>query len=302
MLNVGVAFTKDDTIGIGLCHAFIEGIIKSGDNPVSIRHPTDLLGANFDCIVQVCDYTKHNGKDLRWYIRDYCQTWCVPRLVMDTGFITSLNERENKFALTDSRYVAVGEDGIKRDANYYNENSPPDRWEKLNIELKPWRKNGDHILVLGQHEKGVSVQDVDIVKWMTDTIFSLNKLTSRPVKLRLHPNQTILPQGNYTISNPKKNTTIVEDLENCWCVVAYTTNGAVDAILNGIPVVCCSPKNITYNISGTLIYSVAKPYLSIGREQWCYNLAYAQWNVAEIREGLPWQHFRKNLWKEKCQQ
>ena len=100
-------------------------------------------------------------------------------------------------------------------------------------------------------------------------------------------------------------------LENCWCVVSYTTNGAVDAILNGIPVICLSDQNITYNIADRCLSNIDNPIipsddndvitsdnrLLLSRKQWCYNLAYAQWSVKEIKEGLPWKHFKKNLWR-----
>ena len=48
-------------------------------------------------------------------------------------------------------------------ADFKNTNSKPDRFEKLNIPIKPWRKSGDHILIVGQNLHDASLFGIDFV-------------------------------------------------------------------------------------------------------------------------------------------
>ncbi len=284
-LTVGVCYTKSDPVGIGAADAFIEGITNSGDQVFKIRSVESLSSIVYDVMVQVCDYTHYLGHDFRYYIKKHCNKYNIPRIIIDTGFV-----KNNRMSMSLDRYMEIGIGGIKNAAEYYNKDSGSDRWDKLEITLKPWRKQGSHILILGQHEKGVSVQDIDVVKWMTDTIYFLtNKMKIKyPIVLRPHPNQIVFPDGNYIKT---ENTTIEEDLGNAWCTVAKTTNGAIDSILRGIPVITDDKMNMVYDIAGHNLVEVLNP-LMFDRKQWCYNLAYAQWHITEMKKGLPWQHLR----------
>lgn len=297
--QIGICYTKQDAVGIGACNAFIKGVIESGDIPIPIRSIEEFMQYSIcircDAFVQVCDYTKHLGKDLRFRIKKYCKNNDIPRIVIDTGFL-----KNNRTSMSLDRYMEVGIGGIKNHAIYFNEDSPSDRWDKLDIELEPWRDKGEHILVLGQFEKGVSVQDIDVVEWMGDTIKQLQSITDREVRLRSHPNQTMIPPGTYSLSSNRLiSTPIEEDLEDCWCVVALTTNGAVNAIVEGIPVITNNTMNMAYNVSGHKLEEVENPP-TFDRAQWAYDLAYAQWHIDEIKEGLAWRHFRKNLFENDC--
>ena len=86
---------------------------------------------------------------------------------------------------------------------------------------------------------------------------------------------------------------IAMDLENCWATVAFTSGGAVDSLLAGIPVITPSPLNFTFPISSHSIEDIENPKME-DRQQLFNDLAYSQWTVTEMAHGLPYKHLLAN--------
>lgn len=64
-------------------------------------------------------------------------------------------------------YYRVGVNGfLQDDADFNNAGSPPDRWELLSralgLRLKPYRRVGRHVLIVGQNPGDVSLRGADI--------------------------------------------------------------------------------------------------------------------------------------------
>lgn len=288
MATVGVCYTKNSPNAIAACDAFYEGVQAVGDYAVKILTPKGLHAVkSCDATVQVCDYNHHCGKDFRYYLNRYAQASNTRRIIIDTGFVKNKRSDENDL----ERYMQVGYDGIKRKAKCYAKGSSQDRWQALEFPVKEWRETGEHILIIGQHEIGISTQHLDIIGWWEDVISYLSMATDRPIKFRPHPNQTQFPKGKYEITH---DTTIEQDLENCWCAVARTTNGAVDAIINGIPVITPDQTCMAYDVSSHFLTEFIEP-VTPDRTNWLAELAYSQWTINEMAEGLPWKHLRRFL-------
>jgi hypothetical protein len=285
-MQVGICYTKDSANGIAACDAFYKGVQAVGDSAIQILNPKGLHAIkNCDVTVQVCDYNKHSGKDFRYYLNQYTKASNTRRIIIDTGFVRNKRSDDNDL----DRYMQVGYDGIKRKANCYAKGSSQDRWTALEFPLKEWRKDGEHILILGQHEIGISTQHMDIIGWWEDTISYISRVTDRKIKFRPHPNQTKFPKGNYQLT---EGTTIEEDLENCWCAVARTTNGSVDAIINGIPVITPDTACMAFGVSSHFLTEILEPRTP-DRTRWLSELGYSQWTIREMQEGLPWRHLRR---------
>ena len=135
---------------------------------------------------------------------------------------------------------------------------------------------------------------MDIVAWWEEAISYLSRVTDRPIKFRPHPNQTKFPEGNYEVT---QDTTIEEDLENCWCAVARTTNGSVDAIINGVPVITPDPACMAFKVSSHFLTEILEPRTP-DRTQWLYDLAYSQWTIDEMKQGECWSFIRNFIGKE----
>lgn len=148
---------------------------------------------------------------------------------------------------------------------------PEDRWAPLGIELRPWREDGDHILVLGQRgigEHGVAQPR----RWAEDTVARLRAKTKRPVILRLHPGNAEPPPE--------------PDWSNVWAAVTWASGAGIKAIVAGVPVFHGLPTWIGAGAARHGFDNIEKPYLG-DRLPMLRRLAWAQWSLDEITTGEP---------------
>ena len=202
-------------------------------------------------------------------------------VILETGYL-------NRGSGPDHHYAA-GLNGLNGRAEFHNENSPGDRAEQFRHLVKPWRTDGKHVLLCGQVPWDTSVDHIDFTKWASRTALSLR--TDRPIIYRPHPlvntrlyssNSSEHPYGT-TIS---KNQLLAADLEDCWVVVTFSSNSAVEAAIAGIPVIAedeGSMASAIANGSG----EVNNPRM-LDRTQWLNNLCYCQWTPKEMAEGSTW--------------
>lgn len=178
-------------------------------------------------------------------------------------------------------------------ADFKNNNSPSDRFNNLNIKIKPWRTQGKHILILGQNRSDASLSGTDITWWLHDTIKHIKRFTNRKIIVRDHPeNRNLLRDfvlNECTNVSYSENEKLTDDLKNCHCVVSYTSGGSIEAIIEGIPVIPCNEHNFVWPISSHSLSDIENPKLG-ERQQLLYDIAYAQWSVKEISDGTAWAH------------
>lgn len=144
------------------------------------------------------------------------------------------------------------------------------RWSALDIELKPWREDGDFLLVLPQRsigEKGVAMPR----NWLNITLEHLKKKTKRPIKVRHHP-------GKDRDAMP-----IEDDLEGAWAVITWASGAGIKSIVNGIPVFY-QMHNWIGASAATNIIDIENPWIG-DRRPMLHRLAWAQWNWDEIKTG-----------------
>ena len=198
--------------------------------------------------------------------------------------------------ITDNHeYHRVGLNHFMRGlGDFKNENSPSDRFEKLGLEIKPWRKKGNHILIVGQNMFDASLFGIDFELWVKNTIQHLRRYTDRTILFRDHPEnkdqmKNLIEKYNWWNVSYSNEGTINDDLKNAHCTVAYTSGSSIDSILAGVPVIPCNECNFVWSISSHQLSEIENPKLG-EREQLLYDLAYAQWSVEEIKQGKPWHH------------
>ena len=151
----------------------------------------------------------------------------------------------------------------------------PGRWRQHGITVKPWREDGEHILVLPQ--RGFGPAAVAPPKgWLDATLARLRKLTHRPVRVRPHP-------GNEPAVKP-----LEADLDGCWCAVTWGSGAAIKALCAGIPIYSDWPMWIGF--PGALpLDQIGRDVMptDVSRETMLNRLAWCQWTVPEIASGLP---------------
>jgi hypothetical protein len=209
--------------------------------------------------------------------------------------------------LSKNVYFRYSMGGIFANTGYYfDKEIDPNRW--LNIskvtgcKLKPWRKTGDHILILMQKSSGWTMSGIDGLKWCTSTIKKIREYSDRDIVIRLHPTDNHLVNGY--ISNLEKsrvtisrNKSILEDLKNAWCSITYNSSpGAVSAI-EGVPAFIMDPdwkKSPVADVGNYDVSMLESPYV-IDREAWIQKIAMSHYSIQDIKDGILWKEVTKYL-------
>lgn len=194
-------------------------------------------------------------------------------IVLETGYI---NRGDGE-----THHYAAGFNGLNGRADFRNEDSPDDRAAKFPVQLLPWRRDGKHVLLCGQVPWDASVDHINFNAWLSVARESLARVTERPVRFRPHPQ----------IAKPDMS--LEEDLEDCWAVVTFNSNAAVDAAIRGVPVFAADAGSMAYPIANKDLSHIEIPSTP-ERKQWLNNLAYTQWTQEEMRQGLTWAHLSRS--------
>jgi hypothetical protein len=157
-----------------------------------------------------------------------------------------------------------------------------ERWAALGIELKPWRTDGDYILVCGQRGIG-SPTMASPADWHVGAAERIRKATKRPVRIRLHP-------GNNAPKVP-----LEHDLAGASACVIWSSGSGVKSLVAGIPTYYDAPHWICQG--GAMRLRDAGDFETPLRDDAARlaaleRMAWAQWTVTEIQSGEP---FRKLL-------
>jgi hypothetical protein len=170
------------------------------------------------------------------------------------------------------------------------------------LELKPWRENGEHILLLGQRTMSWNMLNRNGLDWLIGMIKKLRKYTDRKIVVRLHPGD-----HTYNIENRKKITelfnksnveissseNIKEDLINAWCSVGYNSTSNCASVIEGIPVYLDDPLNSwAKDVCFDKLDLIEKPEMP-DRDEWLHKIANIHWGNYEIQDGTYWRKFKK---------
>jgi hypothetical protein len=182
------------------------------------------------------------------------------------------------------------------------------RWQKisskLNIGLKDYRTHGDHILLCLQRNGGWSMGNYDILEWAANVILELRTYTDRPIVIRPHPGDKSARTHigdfnadgllkNVTLSQP--DTSLIDDLKNCWAVVNHNSSPVVGAAIEGYPIfVTDHAKSQCREIANTDLSTIETPIL-FDRQSWVERISMFHWNFDELRSGECWQHMRRYI-------
>tara|TARA_B100001939_G_scaffold148548_1_gene128550 strand:- start:459 stop:1280 length:822 start_codon:yes stop_codon:yes gene_type:complete len=238
----------------------------------------------YDCEHEECDVSVNWGiykmrlpyTETRQVIHDKQQANNKKSIIIESGYLKR------------DKYYAVGYNGLNGRADFKNKNCSSDRWNKLGIDIKDYRSNGEHILLCGQVPWDAAVQHIDYNNWCLNIIDEIKSVTDRPIIFRPHPK---VPVGNvFTNVKMSNNTRLIDDLKNCWAVVALNSNALVESVIEGVPVFACDKGAMSLDVSNNII-DLESPVL-YNREQWAYNIAYSQWTLNEMYEGDAWWHLK----------
>lgn len=180
---------------------------------------------------------------------------------------------------------------------YFRNSVDPRRWQQiksdLDIDLKPWKHDGDHILICLQRNGGWSMGKLDVIKWCNDIVGQIKRRTNKPIIVRAHPGdkrarQYLRTAGpGVTIS---KNSSILEDFKNCHAVITYNSSPGVAAAIEGIPVFVTDPepkKSQAYEVANTELRYIEEPK-TFERQEWIEKIAMSHYNFEDLQNGTAW--------------
>ena len=192
--------------------------------------------------------------------------------------------------------VAIG--GINSEAYFGNETSnTSDRLTQLGINILPWTSTTPtkSIVICGQHQASHQWRNMPPMSdWILNTIQEIRQYTDRNIIVRAHPRYPLNfnnAVSNVTISTPKRVSPIHDvydfdkEILNAHCVVNWSSNPAIEAVLNGVPVFT-GPSSLAYPVANHSFETIETPSIP-DRQQWANDLAYTEWTVEEIANSIP---------------
>jgi hypothetical protein len=299
--------------------AWAEGIKAVGDEAIWIEgkgdpekyagEPREKVAVHFGYGPDSAgDFLKGNRRKIRQHHEKHGGV-CIS---FDGGIWTSMGNRATDWA---KHYFRCGLWSPMNDGNFLNQNSPGDRWAQiekfLETKSRPWRENGEHILLCTQpiDNWSMSRTKTDPYVWVDEVIEKLKPHTNRKIKLRPHPNHAIKCANDMAKKHPQIEVTSVtkgggptadyrftflEELQNCWAVVTHNSTAAVDAATYGIPVFLTSDLCLAWDVGNADFSKIESP-TTPDRTQWLNDLAYANWTIDEVKSGMVWKRFRPHV-------
>ena len=199
-------------------------------------------------------------------------------------------------------YSRYSMDGVfPTTGNYFKDTTDPTRWKQisqdLQLSLKDWRSNGDHILLACQRNGGWSMDTYAVTDWVKNTVKKLRKYTDRPIIVRGHPgdrNATkyLSQEGvDWKLSHKEK---ITDDFKNAWATITYNSSPGVASAIEGVPVFVTDPVpqvSQAFKVSNTDLRQIENPKM-FERQQWVEELSMSHWKFEELSNGAAWAHIK----------
>ena len=274
---------------------FTKGVLACGDRPIDFKDPNkriEDLDAGF-----ILGYSRSPGSRLT-LINSLIKK-NIPRIYIDSDVFV-----DGKKEVKCYRYSVNGV--YPSDGEYFlNFKHDPNKTQRIldihNIKMKPWRKNGDHILVLGQRTQGWNMIDKNGLAWIYEIIQKIKQHTNRPIVVRFHPGDSTLNIKNrhklnlkfgseIRISNKEK---LLDDLQNAWCCVGYNSTPNCASAIEGIPVYLDRPEySWAKDVGFTDLSQIEDPPMP-ERDQWLHKIAHIHYTDDEIVNGFYWKRYKE---------
>ena len=289
-----------------LLHNFIEGVCRVGDK---------------GSIIDTYQYEPADVGVLQGFVHP--ESKHVPHLNLRRSVLSNQASHGGRTIIADSNlflaydpkntktYLRYSFDGIFPTTGEYCDNKLiPERWGKLrdtlDLRLKPYRKNGDYILITCQRDGGWSMDGQELINWLHVLLQRIARHTDRKVLVRFHPGDKKIQKHimklraighKVDISTPTR--TLMQDLMNAYCVVSYNSSPAVVSAIEGVPIFVLDPeRSQAKEVANTNLRDLENPNYEFDREAWLRRLSMFHWTQEELKTGECWKHMRDYAWKK----
>jgi hypothetical protein len=279
---------------------FCQGVLTTGDTAIPHRGMSVL-----SCdVALVQGFVHDDGKNL-------------PHLQLRKDAVNLQRKNNKRTLIVDSNlflyvdksnplhYLRYSFDGIFPTTGFYfDKDIDPTRWKKistdLRLSLKPWRQTGSHILICLQRMGGWSMQGIDPILWMNETITRIRKYSDRKIVVRAHPGDKKIKKFlsvNYKNVSLSTSDNLINDLYMAWATVVFNSSPSVASIIEGVPAFITDPNpqhSQSYNVANTDISLIENPIMP-DRQQWIEKISMCHWKFEELKSGEAWSFFRKYI-------
>lgn len=175
-------------------------------------------------------------------------------------------------------------------------NATPERFNQYALHIRPWQHHNEHqrhyILLAGMGPKSCDLYHTRYQQWDRWVVEEIQKHTDRKIIYRPKPSDLIAKpiEGTHFSNRAQSITTVIN---SSWCIVTYHSNVSVDALLCGIPAICC--EGAANSILNADIANIEKPNYIKNREQFFWNLAWCQWSLQEMASGECWKYIKETV-------
>ena len=198
----------------------------------------------------------------------------------------------------------VGLNGINRDAYFGDKDNDRSRADGLGLVCKPWRSNGDFILICGQHDKSLQWQGMPRMSdWFMQTYREIRKHTDRPIVFRPHPRCRLehIELGlKHVIRQEPRHVNGTYDsfdmgFDDIHCTISYSSNPGIHSVIEGVPAFV-STHSLAYDVANDIdfLHDIENPLMP-DRQQWLNDYAWTEFTVEEISQGIPLKHLTSLL-------
>jgi hypothetical protein len=198
----------------------------------------------------------------------------------------------------------VGLNGINRDAYFGEQDNDRSRADGLGLVCKPWRSDGDFILICGQHDKSLQWQGMPRMSdWFMQTYREIRKHTDRPIVFRPHPRCRLehIELGlKHVIRQEPRHVNGTYDsfdmgFDDIHCTISYSSNPGIHSVIEGVPAFV-STHSLAYDVANDIdfLHDIENPLMP-DRQQWLNDYAWTEFTVEEISQGIPLKHLTSLL-------
>ena len=148
-----------------------------------------------------------------------------------------------------------------------------DRWQGLGIDLAPWRRSGEDIVLLATRHMGSNTTR-EPPGWLAGIERQLKKRTNRPVRIRAHPSpQAAIPKVS-----------LADDLAHAHAAITWGSSAGLKALAMGVPVFAGFGQWIGAACAYPATHDLEDPWTG-DREPMFRRVASAMWPLADIKNG-----------------
>lgn len=140
---------------------------------------------------------------------------------------------------------------------------------------------GEDVVVIGQD------REVD-ARMHATTLLDIRQATDRKIVWRPRPQKAPGGMPTSKFCDETSDLSLEEDFKRAWCVVAYTSNAAGEAIARGIPVICHHSASYAYLCSQSVMdIDTIKPLATVDVVNYFRSMAQITWSNDEMKTGAP---------------